>query len=142
MRQAAIVVSFALGLGMAAGARADSVWTSQDGKCEISAPQGWKQGPAGKGSVVSADGKSDAWVDGNELSFAMFRQAILPSLQATQVIKNTPSYYAAELKAGGQKHTLYIITARGKNATCRVELHYDAKDAAVAQKIGDSLKAK
>ena len=88
------------------------------------------------------DGKSDAWVDGNELSFDMFRQAILPSLKPTQVIKSTPTYYAAQLPAGGQKHTLYIITARGKAATCRVELHYDAKDAAAATKIGASLKAK
>jgi hypothetical protein len=141
MRQAAIAVSSALALAMPAVARAD-VWASRDGKCEVTAPAGWKQGPAGKGSVVSADGKSDAWVDGNELSFDMFRQAILPSLQASKVVKSTPTYYAAELKAGGQKHTRYIITARGKSATCRVELHYDAKDAAAAQKIGDSLRTK
>ena len=141
MRQAAVVVSSVLVLAVPAVARAD-VWASRDGKCEVSAPAGWKQGPAGKGSVVSADGKSDAWVDGNELSFDMFRQAILPSLKPTKVIKSTPTYYAAELPAGGRKHTLYIITARGKAATCRVELHYDAKDAAAAKKIGDSLKAK
>ena len=141
MRQAAVAVSAVLVLAVPAVARAD-VWASRDGKCEVTAPAGWKQGPAGKGSVVSADGKSDAWVDGNELSFDMFRQAILPSLKPTKVIKSTPTYYAAELPAGGQKHTLYIITARGKAATCRVELHYDAKDAAAAKKIGDSLKAK
>jgi len=142
MRQAAIVVSLAAGLGLCTLARADTVWNSQDGKCQVAAPADWKQGPAGKGSLVSPDGKSDAWVDGSELPFAMFQQAIMPSLQATKVIKNTDSYYAAELKAGGQKHTLYIIMARGKNATCRVELHYAAKDAAAAQKIGASLKLK
>ena len=141
MRQAAFAVSFAFALSAPAVAQAGA-WTSQDGKCEVIAPAGWKQGPAGKGSVVSADGKSDAWVDGNELSFDMFRQAILPSLEATKVIKSTPSYYAAELKAGGQKRTLYIVMARGKGATCRVELHYVAKDAAVAEKIGASLKTK
>jgi hypothetical protein len=141
MRQAAIAISFALVLAVPVAARAET-WGSRDGKCEVTAPAGWKQGAAGKGSVVSPDGKSDAWVDGNELSFDMFRQAILPSLKPTKVIKSTPTYYAAELPAGGGKHTLYIITARGKAATCRVELHYDPKDAAAAKKIGDSLKTK
>ena len=142
MRQAAIAVSFVVGLGAFAAAHADGVWNSRDGKCQISAPAGWKQGPIGAGSVVSPDGKSDAWVDGSELPFDSFRQYIKPSLKPAKVIKETGSYYAAELKPNGKKHTLYIITARGAAATCRVELHYDAKDDAIVRKIGDSLRVK
>ena len=50
MRPAAIAVSSALVLAVPAVARAD-VWTSRDGKCEVTAPAGWKQGPAGKVKV-------------------------------------------------------------------------------------------
>ena len=142
MRRVAIAVSIAAGAAVCGAAHADSTWSSINDKCQVTTPSGWKQGSLGKGSVVSPDGKSDAWVDGGDLPFAMFQQAIMPSLKPTKVIKNTSSYYAAELKPHGAKRTLYIITARGSNATCRVELHYDPKDAAVAQKIGASLKVK
>lgn len=142
MRQAAIVVSLAAGLAMASAAQAESTWSSRDGKCQVTSPAGWKQGPIGAGSVVSPDGKSDAWVDGGDLPFDSFRQYVKPSIGAAKVLKETNSYYAAELKPNGDKRALYIIMARGKTATCRVELHYDVKDAAAAKAIGDSLKVK
>jgi hypothetical protein len=139
MKRTALMGALCLAAG---AAHADDSWTSRDDKCQIATPAGWKQGPLGKGSVVSPDGKSDAWVDGGELPFDSFRKYVKPSLQAAKVLKETSSYYAAELKPNGSKRALYIITARGKAATCRVELHYDAKDDAVARKIGDSLKVK
>jgi hypothetical protein len=139
MKRAALMVA----LGLAAGvAYADNGWMSRDGKCEITTPAGWKQGPLGKGSVVSPDGKSDAWVDGGDLPFDSFQKYVKPSIQAAKVLKDSNSYYAAELKSNGNHRGLYIIMPRGKAATCRVELHYDAKDAAVVKKIGDSLKVK
>ena len=142
MKPAAIIVSFATGLGLCATAHADNAWSSRDGKCQVSTPAGWKQGPIGEGSVVSPDGKSDAWVDGSELPFDSFQQYVKPSIKPAKVLKETKSYDAAELKPNGNKRALYIIMARGKAATCRVELHYDVKDAAAAKAIGDSLKIK
>jgi hypothetical protein len=142
MRKVAIAISLAAGAAVCGAARADSTWSSINDKCQVTTPSGWKQGPAGKGAVVSPDGKSDIWVDGGDLPFDAFQQYVKPSIKPAKVLKETKSYYAAELKPNGNKRALYIIMARGKAATCRVELHYDVKDDAVARKIGDSLKIK
>ena len=127
---------------------ADGGWAARmdpEGHCQISVPAGWKDGTLGPSSALSPDGRAYAVVAGEELPFTMFKQAVVPSIQPTKVLKNTDSYYAAELASkSGDVHTkgLYVAMARGEDALCRVEVHYAPAHAETARKIGESLGPK
>src|SRR4051812_20753403 len=147
MRNPALALSLCLA---AAPALADvpAGWTNhadKGGKCLISTPGDWKQTELGAGFVGSPDKKAQAFVDGSDLPYSTFKQVLLPmdQFKGAKVLKNTDALYYAELKSSNPaKRTLYVITARGKSATCRTEIYFDAKTEEVAKKIGDSLRVK
>ena len=116
-----------------------------EGHCQIFVPGGWKNGTLGASSAVSPDGKVYAVVASESLPFEMFKQAVVPSLKPAKVLKNTDSYYAAELASkSGDIHTkgLYVAMARGEDDLCRAEVHYAPAHEETARKIGESLRPK
>jgi hypothetical protein len=146
MRNAALAVALCLVCG-ASMAETPAGWKShadKSGKCEVSTPADWKHADLGAGFVGSPDKKAQAFVDASDLPYSTFKQVLLPSDQfkGAKVIKNTDSIYFAELKGSGDRRLLYVIMARGKNASCRTEINFDAKNADTAMKIGESLRVK
>ena len=149
MRRPAIVILVGGLIAAVGSARAaDGGWAARvdpEGQCQISVPGGWKEGTLGASSAISPDGKAYAVVASEGLPFAMFKQAVVPSLQPTKVLKSTDSYYAAELASKyGDIHTkgLYVAMARGADGLCRAEVHYAPAHAETARKIGESLRPK
>lgn len=150
MKNARLAAQICL-LGVAAQAGAADIpsgwknYADQSGKCLVSTPADWKPGKAGAGFVDSPDGKAQAFVDGSDLPLEIFRQAVLPgdAFEGAKVMKNTDSLYFAEIKNHKPGwRTLYVIMARGKNATCRTEIYFDARSEDTAKKIGESLRVK
>ena len=149
MRNTALAVSLCLSVAAPAiAADAPAGWKNhadKSGKCLISAPADWKQTELGTGFVASPDRKAQAFVDGGELPYSTFKQALLPmdQFKGAKVLKNTDSLYFAELKGGNPaKRTLYVIMANGKSNTCRTEITFDGKTEETAKKIGESLRVK
>jgi hypothetical protein len=147
MRNSALAVSLCLVAG-ASLAQTPAGWTShgdKSGKCLVSTPADWKQTELGAGFYASPDQKAQAFVDASDLPYATFKQVLLPmdQFKGAKVLKNTDSLYYAELKGNNpSKRTLYVITARGKAATCRTEITFDNSTEDTAKKIGDSLRVK
>ena len=147
MRNPALAVALCL-VATPSLAETPAGWKShadKTGKCEIATPADWKQTELGQEFIASPDQKAQAFIAGGDLPFSTFKQVLLPmdQFKGAKVLKNTDSLYYAELKGGSSsKRTLYVITARGKTATCRTEITFENKTEDTAKKIGDSLRVK